>query len=159
VPLDILRECWSGESLTKSGLAEYSVRMRELLELMTDIAKENKQNAQFMQKTYDRAAGDRSFAIVDKDLTLLPSTFNKLQAKWQDPVCVTSKVTDVDYKIDFGKKTRRVLYVNMLRKWHYHNMNAFLAARIERIANEDDRVDVYPVRILAECSYKLQSLS
>ena len=50
VPLDILRECWSGESLTKSGLAEYSVRMRERLELMTDIAKENKQNAQFIQQ-------------------------------------------------------------------------------------------------------------
>ena len=146
-PLDILRECWSGETPSETGLAEYVIRMRERLETMTDIAREQKQNAQVLQKTwYDRAARDRSFDVGDKVLVLLPSASNKLQAKWQGPVRVTRKVTDLDYEVEFGKrKPRHVLHVNMLRKWHDRKMNAFLAARIERISDQDDQVDVYPI--------------
>ena len=76
-PLDILRECWSGETPSETGLAEYVIRMRERLETMTDIAREQKQNAQVLQKTwYDRAARDRSFDVGDKVLVLLPSASN-----------------------------------------------------------------------------------
>ena len=91
--------------------------MWENLETMTDIAREQKQNAQVLKKTwYNRAARDRSFDVGDKVLVLLPSASNKLQAKWQGPVRVTSKVTDLDYEVEFGKqKPRRVLHVNMLR--------------------------------------------
>jgi len=46
----------------KCGLAEYIFRMRQWLDLMANIAKENKQNAQVMRKTwYDRATRDCSF--------------------------------------------------------------------------------------------------
>jgi len=92
--------------------------MRERLELMTDIAKENMQNAQVMQKTcYGRTTCDHSFPTGDQVLVLLLSASNKLKIRWQGPVCVASKVIDVDYEVEFGKrKPRCVLHVNMLRK-------------------------------------------
>ena len=84
---------------------------------------------------------------VFKDVTdYCRSSRNKLQAKWQGPVRVTRKVTDLDHEVEFGtRKPRRVLHVNMLTKWHDRKMSAFLAVRIERISDQDDKVDVYPI--------------
>ena len=53
-------------------------------------------------------------------LVLLPTTSNKLEAKWQGPYLVEKRVGKVDYHIEIHnrKKKNRVLHVNMLQKWN-----------------------------------------
>ena len=53
-------------------------------------------------------------------LVLLPSSTNKLLAKWQGPYPVRKQITPVTYEINMfdHQKRQRVFHVNMLRKWN-----------------------------------------
>ena len=74
---------------------------------------------QTQKKYYDRYARDRSFEPRDQVLLLLPTSPQKLEAAWQGPFRVLPKVGPVDYEIELEgrRKKRRVVHVNMLKKW------------------------------------------
>ena len=87
---------------------------------MSELARENLQKAQTVQKKwYDKNARERKFQAGDQVLALLPSTTNKLLAKWQGPYPVTRQITPVTYEVDMfdHKKRKRTLHINMLKKW------------------------------------------
>ena len=62
-------------------------------------------------------------------LVLLPSFSSKLLAQWQGPYTVVQPVGEVNYLIDMHdrRKRRRVLHINMLKKWHVPTNNNYLA--------------------------------
>lgn len=113
-PLDLLRDYW--EELKESGenVVSYVVKMRERLEKMAALAKENM--ATKKQKTwYDQKARERVFQPGQKVLLLLPSSESKLLAKWQGPCEVTKQVGMVTYEIhipDRVKKHQAFVVVN-----------------------------------------------
>ena len=98
----------------------YVLTIQEKLSKMSELAQENLAQAQRNQKRwYDRNARERSFQLGDHVLVLLPSSTNKLLAKWQGPYPVRKQITPVTYEIDmFDHQKRRVFHVNMLRKWN-----------------------------------------
>ena len=70
----------------------------------------------------------------------MPSSASKLQAKWQGPVVVTRKISNLDYEVDLGKhKKKKIYHVNMLRKWYERQTSSFLASRVERIQDLDEQ--------------------
>ncbi|KAJ1169201.1 hypothetical protein NDU88_001107 [Pleurodeles waltl] len=78
------------------------------------------ERAQDKQKRYyDRNTQLRSFSLGDKVLVLLPSSDNKLLAKWQGPYTVTGLVTPVTYKIQLNDTPPRsqIFHVNLLKRW------------------------------------------
>ena len=65
----ILRESWSGEVNDEQVLStyQYVIKLRERLEQTCQLACENLEKVQFMQKTYlDKRARSRRFEVGDK---------------------------------------------------------------------------------------------
>lgn len=50
----------------------------------------------------------------------IPTSANKLLARWEGPYKIVRKVSSVNYQVDMSdkKKRKRIFHVNMLRKWH-----------------------------------------
>ena len=104
-PLDILKECWETPTKSSENIISYVLDMREKLEEMSELARENLQKSQVKQKTwYDHKAREQSFDKGDKVLVLLPSSTDKLSAEWQGPYPIERKVGKVDYEVNMGDK-------------------------------------------------------
>ena len=119
-PLDVLKETWEGEKSGGTNIISYVLKMREKLEAASALARGNLQRAQERQKVwYDRSARKRCFEAGDKVLLLLPSSENKLLAKWQGPYAVTRQMGPVTYEVHMPdrRKKHQVYHVNMLKKW------------------------------------------
>ncbi|XP_072169909.1 uncharacterized protein [Diadema setosum] len=119
-PLDVIREAWLGETVPEEGLVSYVLNCRERLANITTAAQKNLAQAQKRQKAwYDRKARTKDLQVGDKVLVLLPSSSNKLLAKWQGPYPVIQKLSDVNYVVEMGdkRKKHRVFHTNMLRVW------------------------------------------
>uniref|UniRef100_A0A674PL68 Integrase catalytic domain-containing protein n=1 Tax=Takifugu rubripes TaxID=31033 RepID=A0A674PL68_TAKRU len=120
-PLDVLRETWEGETPRQTDIISYVLKMRERLTAVTAMAQDDLRQAQHRQKSwYDRSARTRRFQPGDRVLLLLPSSDNKLLAKWQGPYTVTRKMGAVTHEIDMPdrRKKRQVFHVNMLKRWN-----------------------------------------
>ena len=83
-PLDILKETWETERRSKESVISHVLSMRDKMDKMTEIVKENLQLAQVKQKSlYDRGTAVRELVPKDQVLVLLPTSTNKLLAQWQ----------------------------------------------------------------------------
>ena len=82
-PLDILRESWEAEKKTDESVVSHILSIREKMEKMSELARQNLLSSQKAQKQwYDQTARERSFQPGDQ---VLPTTANKLTAEWQGP--------------------------------------------------------------------------
>ena len=116
-PLDILSESWQGRKKSEESVVSHILTIRERLGEMKKMADMNLKKAQQQQKLwYDQS---REFKKDDMVLLLLPTTTNKLLAKWQGPYRVIGRVGKANYLIDMPdhQKTRRIYHVNLLKKW------------------------------------------
>ena len=120
-PLDVLRETWQADRRSGESILSHVLAMWEKLAHMTELVQENMTRAQQQQKCwYDRTAIEREFQIGDEVFVLLPTNTSKLLARWQGPYQVLRRMGKVDYLVDMHdrRKRKRILHVNMLRKWH-----------------------------------------
>ena len=102
-------------------MAACVVQMREHLEKMAKLVRENAGRAQLRRKcAYDRKAKPRSLNVGDQVLVLLPKPQNRLKVEWVGPYTVTRKLTSVDYKVETpGRRSERKIYhVSLLKKWY-----------------------------------------
>lgn len=78
------------------------------------------QNQTRQKEWYDRAGRTRSFEEGDELLLLLPTSENKLLAKWQSPSWVQQKVSPVTYTVHIPSRSKPVqtFHVILLKKWH-----------------------------------------
>ena len=90
-PLDILKEEWEASKKASVSVVSHVLHLRERLESMTELVQEHMSEAQQKQKSwYDRTARMRELKPNDQVLVLLPTSHNKLLAKWQDPYKVVT---------------------------------------------------------------------
>ena len=126
-PLDVIRESWIAGNRADESVVSHVLTIRERLEMMADIVKDNLETAQEIQKRwYDKNARERIFQQDDQVLVLLPTSSNNILAQWQGPYKIIKKVSKVNYKIDMHdrRKRKRIFHVNMLRKWHDNKQNS-----------------------------------
>ena len=139
-PLDILKEEWEAGEKSDESVVSYVLSLRDRLERMTEHVQENLGKAQRQQKAwYDKNARNRSFETGDQALILLPVPTNKLMAQWQGPYSILRQVGPVTYEVDMfdRRKRRRILHVNMLRKWHPPAESAYWAEDVtDELDNE-----------------------
>lgn len=139
-PLDVLREAWEGPSTPKShSILAHVLQMRDKMEEMTDLVQANLGQAQMQQKAwYDKAARQRNLQPGQKVLLLLPTSENKLLARWQGPYEVVRKMGPATYEIDLpGKRrARQTFHVNLLKEWHERQPEPQL--RVQAVAEEEE---------------------
>ena len=120
VPLDVIRETWEADVSSGESIVSYVVGMRERLEAMAELVKENVGKAQRRQKEwFDRQARERELKVGEKVVILLPTSASKLLAKWQGPFVVKGRKGRVNYEVDMGgrRKKCRTFHINMLKPW------------------------------------------
>ena len=117
--MKILKELWSkdiDDPQVKSTY-QYVVDLRNRLESVCDIAKDNLQKAARKQKLqYDKRAKYRELKVGGKALVLLPTKPNKLLLQWKGPYRVVEKFGTNDYKIQVGNKLKSI-HANLLKQY------------------------------------------
>lgn len=76
---------------------------------------------------------------------MLPSSDNKLLAKWQGPYSVTKKMGQVTYEVHMPDRRRKhqVFHVNMLKKWSERPEPAVSAMLIRAVEEEEEYSEQY----------------
>ncbi|XP_063955624.1 uncharacterized protein LOC135154209 [Lytechinus pictus] len=147
-PLDVVRETWTGEIPGNEGIVSYVLDMRERLGEMTKAAQINLSEAQTRQKVWnDMKARVQEIEVDQQVLVLLPTSNNKLIAKWQGPYRVIQKISDVNYAVEMGdkRKKHRVFHVNMLRPWRDRQDLVLFADIVDSEEDEDLETFVEPL--------------
>ncbi len=168
-PLDVLKDSWeANDKLRKQNILSYILKMSERLQRVTTMAQENLQQSQLKQKAwYDKKARARTFQPGEQVLLLLPTSDNKLLAKWQGPFQVKRKVGSVTYEIEIPSRQQplQILHVNMLKKWHERASQPEPTANVEtellvRAVQEEDEVEEQYLPVHQDyCSLDLQPLN
>lgn len=145
-PLDILKEEWESKSPERQNIASYVLKMRDQLERMSTLARENITEAQKYQKTwYDKKARSRSFIPGQKVLLLLPTKESKLLAKWQGPFEVLGKKSPVTYEIAMPdrRKPRQMFHINLLKEWYPRQEEVSYQMFIRVVEEEEEEEQLY----------------
>lgn len=168
-PLDVLKESWEAtDNPKKTNILTYVMKMREKLQQSTALARENLLRSQVQQKRwYDKTAKSRSFEPGDEVLLLLPTSDNKLLAKWQGPYQVKKKVGPVTYQIEIPSRNQplQTFHVNMLKKWHTHRTpgqaeeSNDIAMLVRAIEGEEEVEEQYLPTCRSDSKLNLQHLS
>ncbi|KAG1955346.1 gag-pol fusion protein [Pimephales promelas] len=149
-PLDVLRDSWeANDKPTKQNILSYILKMREKLQLASTQARESVQESQVKQKIwYDQKARSRTFQAGEQVLLLLPTSENRLLAKWQGPYQVRKKVGPVTYEIEMPSRNKplQTFHINMLKKWHSppaqpEPVRAEVKDLLVRAVQEEDEVE------------------
>ncbi len=91
--------------------------MREQLEKTTAMARQNILQNQARQKEwYDQTARTRSFEVGEEVLLLLPTSENKLLAKWLGPYRVQRKVGPVTYEVHIPSRIKPLQSLHLVTK-------------------------------------------
>ena len=119
-PLDVLQEQWREPTKCKESVVSFLLDTYQKLDAARDLAWTTELEAKDKIKTwYDRTARERCFQVDDLVLVLLPSSSNKLLARWQGPYPISEKLSRTTYKVKTGRNSRmnRTFHVNMLARW------------------------------------------
>ena len=123
-PLHLMKSAWSNDltDLTnaKPNVIDYMLDLRSTLQDCRETALENAKQARVKSKCwFNKKAVTRSFQPGDKVLVLLPAPGYPLQAKYQGPYKVISRVGEVDYWVEMPdkRKSSRLLHVNLLKRY------------------------------------------
>lgn len=146
--MQVVSELWTGdieETETKTVFG-YVLDLRNRLAESCQLARENLKEAQRKYKTYyDRKAKPRFFKVGDRVLLMLPSDNNKLLMQWKGPYEVVSKVSNMDYRIQIGRKVR-LFHVNMLKLYNEPGAaeNVDVAASCIGVIDDDSAEELIP---------------
>ena len=120
-PMHILKETLEGnvpQDEEGKTAYQYVLEMQERLEKTYALAQEELKRAGKASAQYiNRRTALRSLQPKDKCLILLPSSANKLLAKWQGPFEIIEKVNKVNYRINV-RGNNKVFHINMIKKYN-----------------------------------------
>ena len=117
-PLDVIREIREADVSSGKSVVSYVVGMRERVEPIAKLVKENVRKVRKRQKEwFDRQARERELKVGEKVLILLPTSGSKLLAKWQGSFVEKGRMGRVNYEVDMGGKWKkyRTFHINMLK--------------------------------------------
>ena len=123
------------------SVLSHVLSMREKFKEMQELVQFNLVKAQnYQKKWYDRNARQRQFIPGEFVLVLLSTTTSKFTAQWQGPYQVSKVVGKVNYLVDMDnrKKKKRILHVNMLKKWQVQQSSGYLMKEVEDSEEKED---------------------
>ena len=135
-PLDVLRESWESHQRSSDSIVSYVLTMREKMEKMSELVQENISKAQrYQKKWYDQNAREREFKEGDLVLVLLPTSTNKLLARWEGPYTILKQMGKVNYMVDMHdhRKRKRTFHINSFVSGMYQNLQGIMQKKWMRL--------------------------
>ncbi|KAJ1144487.1 hypothetical protein NDU88_010785 [Pleurodeles waltl] len=120
----MLAEQWEETEDDLKDIFTYKKDLKENLLKVWEEAHQTLREAQEKQKYhYDAHSSPRSLTIGQKVLALLPTTENKLLARWQGPYTILDKIMPTTYKIEIpdGSGREQIYHINLLKTWNDQN--------------------------------------
>ena len=118
-PLSLLRDLWlkpDYDDFESKTHHQYVLDLRQQIENNCEIASQKTREQQALSKHYfDKKAKERSLEAGDDVLLFLPTSENKLLAKWKGPYKVVNRVegSDVNYMVNVEGNIKKY-HINML---------------------------------------------
>ena len=117
-----------GEEVTADKLIQKQqedpslLKIRQLAKTGEKVSKKGNIHSYVMSRAryktyYNKKARVRDMKVGDEVLLLLPTNHNKLLMHWKGPFPIVEKVNTMNYKIDFGHRTK-TFHANMLKKYN-----------------------------------------
>ncbi|XP_069506791.1 uncharacterized protein [Ambystoma mexicanum] len=116
--LDLVKEDW--ENTKETSLTEYAEDLKKHLSTLRGLAESHLSIAQDRQeKTYNKGCRLIKLEPGDKVLVLLPTSTNKMLARWRGSYVVKDVVGPVNYRIYQPDRSpsHKVYHINLLKKW------------------------------------------
>ncbi|KAJ1209814.1 hypothetical protein NDU88_005186 [Pleurodeles waltl] len=113
-------ETWEEEESGEKPILEYAQQLKSQLQRVWEDVRTHMEKAQEKQKRYyDQTAKTRQLQPNDKVLLLLPSSENKLLAKWQGPYKILKQISPVTYLVELSQNPKReqIYHINLRKKW------------------------------------------
>ncbi len=146
-PLDVLRDAWEQPSDPQPvPVLQYVLQMREKMDKMAKLVHDNMEKAQVRQKDcFDKKTKARVFQPGQEVLLLLPTSDNKLLARWQGPFKVLRKMGPATYEISMPehRKKKQTFHVNLLKEWHSKADHASQQLLVRAVKKEEDQTDQF----------------
>ena len=109
-PLDILKEEWVEPAECKESVVSFLRQTYDRLEEAKDIAITIETKGKKKMKTWcDKKSIDRTFTVGDLVLVMLPSSTNRLLAKWTGPYAVEEVLSSTTYKVAIPHARKKTL--------------------------------------------------
>ncbi|XP_069946348.1 uncharacterized protein [Cherax quadricarinatus] len=118
-PLAVLKDAWTGKS--NPSLSSSPSLMQQHLTAARELASKNLVSAQDkMKQNYDKRAVSRSFKAGDKVMAQKLVPGHALQARYDGPLEVVRKLSDINYLVctPGKRKSNHVYHVNQLKKYY-----------------------------------------
>ncbi|KAJ1174959.1 hypothetical protein NDU88_000250 [Pleurodeles waltl] len=132
--LDMAAKDWDKEADEGKELVEYAKDLKNSLVTLRDKVHTHLQTSQNTQKRlYNRSSRLRELAIGSKVLILLPTTDDKLLAKWQGPYKILECLTPVTYRVAIPNSGRdgQIFHINLLKEWITEEGSTTLGNKLE----------------------------
>lgn len=150
-PLSILKEIWAGNPQNEEkDCIQYYVELRERLNTILEISRENIKEAQIYQENYyNSKTKKKDIKPGDEVLILLPTTKNKMNMKWKGPYTVEDNHYPNNYFVKINNK-RRLYHANLLKKYHRRDQEQDNVKTCIAIVNVEEVEDDIPLVELSE---------
>ena len=116
-----MKEGWVNVGETEYDVLSYVQKVYNRLEAAKDMVRGNMEKAQVKQKQwYDKRSRELQLKAKDLVLILLPTSAEKMLAKWKGPFKITRKIGRVTYEVEITEPQlrKKIFHINMLKKWH-----------------------------------------
>ena len=141
-PLDVIKDGWTMDSNEGDDIVTYVNRIYHRLQGARDVVQQSMQKEQERQrKWYNQKAREQTLEKGDQVLLLLPTRTEKLLAKWRGPYTILEKIGRVNYLIEMPDtpRGRKLVHVNLLKKWYPRGSVMFLAEPDEDVETESEQ--------------------
>lgn len=143
--LKVLKERMLGIAESKkTNVLDYVSKFHDRLQKACMLARESLTKAQGkMKRWYDKSAVNRSFAVGDQVLVLLPVPGSALTARFSGPYKILEKRGETDYVLSTPdrKRQKRVCHVNMLKAYY---------TRDDVKSQEKENHSVHPIGVVCD---------
>jgi len=138
-PLDLMYQGWVEKSIENVQIDDWLLKLSDQLSLVHDLASANESKATETRiATYNRGKCDRQLDVGDQVLLRIPGMHASLQASWDGPYKVVSKVSRVTYRVSKGADHPiRLAHINNLKNYSERPKCVFAAT----LMAEDTGID------------------
>ena len=118
-PLDLIHLGWTDDRYFNLEVGDWSEAVRSRLEVVREVAGQRFEKVvKERTEESERKKIMRTFAVGDQVWVRIPGLDQKLAEAWHGPHTILERVSQVNYRVEVGRRRPKVLHINTLKAHH-----------------------------------------